>query len=222
MCKSVPVNRPACSACIDFSAVTSCTHISMSDVFNFHLAILGGLWRQFVRARPNQGRLQQLLSACLCIFNTHIHKSYIGACLDGLSGSREQLFPAHGAARLREKQCELWKPCCAISAEEVICLDALALAGADLLLLLFNIDFIDNLKSIESEEQRPNIYIRGAPISSLKAGRVRTAKKRAAQTYMIIRSLRRPILPPITLDVGCSLLTNCAEQAGKQAARLNH
>ncbi|KRX77228.1 hypothetical protein T02_15854 [Trichinella nativa] len=121
-----------------------------------------------------------------------------------------------------EKQCELWKPCCAISAEEVICLDALALAGADLLLLLFNIDFIDNLKSIESEEQRPNIYIRGAPISSLKAGRVRTAKKRAAQTYMIIRSLRRPILPPITLDVGCSLLTNCAEQAGKQAARLNH
>ncbi|KRY57046.1 hypothetical protein T03_8725 [Trichinella britovi] len=97
-------------------AVTSCTHISMSDVFNFHLAILGGLWRQFVRARPNQGRLQQLLSACLCIFNTHIHLklrnktiyehkaalySYIGACLDGLSGSREQLFPAHGAARLR-------------------------------------------------------------------------------------------------------------------------
>ncbi|KRX21971.1 hypothetical protein T07_4472 [Trichinella nelsoni] len=76
--------------------VTSCTHISMSDVFNFHLAILGGLWRQFVRARPNQGRLQQLLSTCLCIFN-----SYIGACLDGLSGSREQLFPAHGAARLR-------------------------------------------------------------------------------------------------------------------------
>ncbi|OUC44296.1 hypothetical protein D917_02223 [Trichinella nativa] len=32
--------------------------------------------------------------------HTHIH-SYIGACLDGLSGSREQLFPAHGAARLR-------------------------------------------------------------------------------------------------------------------------
>ncbi|KRZ15692.1 hypothetical protein T11_12144 [Trichinella zimbabwensis] len=117
-----------------------------------------------------------------------------------------------------EKQCELWKPCCAVSAEEVICLDALALAGADLLLLLFNIDFIDNLKSIESEEQRPNIYIR----ASLKAGRVRTGKKRSAQTYMIIRSLRRPILPPITLDVGCSLLTNCAEQASKQAARLNH
>ncbi|KAL1245714.1 Guanine nucleotide-binding protein [Trichinella spiralis] len=115
-----------------------------------------------------------------------------------------------------EKQCELWKPCCAISAEEVICLDALALAGADLLLLLFNIDFIDNLKSIESEEQRPNIYIRGAPISSLKAGRVKMAKKRAAQTYMIIRSLRRPILPPITLDVVCSLLTNCAEQAAPQ------
>ncbi|KAL1235793.1 NEDD8-like protein [Trichinella pseudospiralis] len=65
------------------------------------------------------------------------------------------------AVRLKkEKQCELWKPCCAVSAEEVICLDALALAGADLLLLLLNIDFIDNLKSIESEEQRPNIYIR--------------------------------------------------------------
>ncbi|KRZ31848.1 hypothetical protein T4B_14017 [Trichinella pseudospiralis] len=27
--------------------------------------------------------------------------SYIGACLDGLSDSREQLFPTHGAARLR-------------------------------------------------------------------------------------------------------------------------
>ncbi|KRY88849.1 hypothetical protein T4D_11711 [Trichinella pseudospiralis] len=118
----------------------------------------------------------------------------------------------------KEKQCELWKPCCAVSAEEVICLDALALAGADLLLLLLNIDFIDNLKSIESEEQRPNIYIR----ASLKAGRVRTGKKRSTQTYMIIRSLRRRILPPITLDVGCSLLTNCAEQANKQAARLNH